>query len=333
MSDSINTSMQAVVCHEFGPVSDLRVEQVSIPDPRDNEVLIQVEACGVNFPDALLVQGLYQVKPERPFIPGVEVAGTVIKTGANVSHINVGQRVAAVSQLGGYAAFVAIAAGQVMPIPDFLPSPEAAGLITAHATAHHALKQRASLMPGETLVVTGAAGGTGLAAVQIGKAMGARVIAVCSSEEKLELARANGADELVNYAQVDLKEAINTLTEGKGADVVYECVGGDTFNTLSRCMAWEGRLLVVGFASGSIPSLPVNLTLVKGYSVVGVFWGVFTQKQPKVFIENMQELIGWYAQKKVKVVIDDTLPLTAVSDALQKLTDRQVKGKLILTPQ
>ena len=332
MSERVNSSMQAVVCHEFGPVSELCVEQVATPEPKDHEVLIQVEACGVNFPDALLVQGLYQVKPERPFIPGVEVAGTVVKTGAKVSHLAIGQRVAAVTQLGGYAAFVAIAATQVMPIPDFLPSPEAAGLITAHATAHHALKQRAALAPGETLVVTGAAGGTGLAAVQIGKAMGARVIAVCSSEEKLALARENGADELVNYSQVDLKEAINDLTGGKGADVVYECVGGATFNTLSRCMAWQGRLLVVGFASGEIPSLPVNLTLVKGYSVVGVFWGVFTQKQPKVFVQNMQELIGWYAEKKVKVVIDDTLPLNAVSEALQKLTERQVKGKLILTP-
>lgn len=323
--------MKAVVCHDFGPLSDLTVEDIAVPDIRPDEVLIDVEAAGVNFPDALLVQGLYQIQPETPFTPGCEVAGTVIQAGDRVSHLSVGQRVVGVCQIGGYAQKVAISAAQVMPLPDFIPSEEAAALVTAHATAHHALKQRAQLQAGETLVVTGAAGGTGLAAVQIGKAMGARVIAVCSSAEKLELAKKHGADEGINYTEEDLKETVKSLTNGDGADVVYECVGGDSFDAMSRAMAWGGRLLVVGFASGQIPRLPVNLTLVKGYSVVGVFWGVFTQKQPRVFGENMKELMGWYQQGKVNVVIDARFTLEQATQALEFMTDRKVKGKVVLT--
>lgn len=330
MSDSL--TMQAVQCHEFGPVSDLTVEAIALPEPGPHEVRIQANACGVNFPDALLVQGQYQLTPDFPFTPGCEVAGIISAVGDKVQHLSVGQKVAAVCQLGGFAEQVVVPAQQVMPLPDFIDMIEAAALITAHATAHHALKQRAGLQPGETLVVTGAAGGTGLAAVQIGKAMGARVIAVCSSEAKLALAKENGADAGINYSQNDLKEELKRLTDGKGADVVYECVGGDTFDTLSRSMAWEGRLLVVGFASGKIPKMPVNLALVKGYSLVGVFWGVFTQKSPKVFMQNMQELLTWYQQNKVKVVIDSTYTLGNVSQALQKLNDRAVMGKLVLLP-
>ncbi|WP_026294461.1 NADPH:quinone oxidoreductase family protein [Salinimonas chungwhensis] len=324
--------MQAVVCHEFGPLTDLKIEETAIPSIKDNEVLIDVEAAGVNFPDALIVQGLYQLQPDTPFTPGCEVAGVVVKTGSKVSHLTPGQRVVGVCQIGGYAEQVAINAAQVLPLPDFINVEEAAALITAHATAHHALKQRANLQSGETLVVTGAAGGTGLAAVQIGKAMGARVIAVCSSEEKLALARQHGADEGINYTQEDLKESVKKLTNGNGADVCYECVGGDSFDAMSRAMGWGGRLLVVGFASGKIPKLPVNLTLVKGYAVVGVFWGVFTQKSPQVFAQNMQELMQWYQQEKVKVVIDKQFSLTDAAQALQYMTDRKVMGKVILKP-
>ena len=234
--------------------------------------------------------------------------------------------------LGGYAEKVACAATHVMPLPDEISFDEAAGLVTAHATAHHGLKQRANIQPGETLLVTGAAGGTGLAAVQIGKQMGAKVIAVCSTQEKLDMAKANGADILINYSEVDLKSAIKDVTNGKGVDVVYECVGGDTFHACSRSMAWNGRLLVVGFAGGTIPEFPVNLSLVKGYSVVGVFWGSFTQHQPQDFAQNMKELLTWYVQGKVKVVVDEALPLAQAKDALNKVMGREVKGKMSLNP-
>ena len=244
-----------------------------------------------------------------------------------------GMRVIGLVTLGGYAEKALIPAMQVMPLPDAIPSDEAAALVTAHATAHHALKQRANLQPGETLVVTGAAGGTGLAAVQIGKIMGAKVIAVCSTQEKLDLAQANGADILINYTERDLKDALKEATDGKGADVVYECVGGDTFHACSRSMAWEGRLLVIGFAGGDIPKFPVNLSLVKGYSVVGVFWGSFTQHDPKTFQANMQELLQWYVEGKVKVVVDQALPLADASTALAKVLNREVKGKMVLVSQ
>ncbi|MEW9796607.1 NADPH:quinone oxidoreductase family protein [Alteromonas sp. CYL-A6] len=324
--------MKAIVCEEFGPIEQLRYTDVADAVAGKGQVVINVEAAGVNFPDGLLVQGLYQLQPEFPFVPGTEVAGTVAEVGEGVSHLTPGQRVIAISNLGGYAEKVCVPAMQVMPLPDPIPTQEAAALVTAHATAHHALKQRAQIQPGETLVVTGAAGGTGLAAVQIGKALGARVIAVCSTEEKLALAKANGADVLINYKEHDLKETLKDVTDGKGADVVYECVGGDTFHACSRSMAWGGRLLVVGFASGDIPKFPVNLALVKGYSLVGVFWGVFTQKQPKVFAQNMQELLSWYVEGKVKVVVDEALPLSDATKALDKVMNRQVKGKMVLVP-
>ncbi len=324
--------MKAVICEEFGPISQLKFSEMPDPQAEKGQVVIDVEASGVNFPDGLLVQGLYQMQPDFPFVPGSEVAGTVSELGDGVSHLSVGQRVIAVNNLGGYAEKMCVSARQVIPLPEGIPATEAAALVTAHATAHHALKQRAKLRPGETLVVTGAAGGTGLAAVQIGKALGANVIAVCSTEEKLALAKEHGADILINYQQQDLKETLKEITEGRGADVVYECVGGDAFDACSRSMAWGGRLLVVGFASGEIPKFPVNLALVKGYSLEGVFWGSFTQHEPQVFADNMKELFGWYLQKQVKVVVDEVLPLEKATQALEKVMNRQVKGKMVLTP-
>lgn len=325
--------MKAIVCHEFAPVEQLRFEEVPTPVLKAGHVLVNVEAAGVNFPDGLLVQGLYQMQPPFPFIPGNEVAGTIEAVAEDVTWLKPGMRVIGLVTLGGYAEKALIPAVQVMPLPDGIPSDEAAALVTAHATAHHALKQRANLQPGETLVVTGAAGGTGLAAVQIGKIMGAKVIAVCSTQEKLDLAQANGADILINYTERDLKDALKEATDGKGADVVYECVGGDTFHACSRSMAWEGRLLVIGFAGGDIPKFPVNLSLVKGYSVVGVFWGSFTQHDPKTFQANMQELLQWYVEGKVKVVVDQALPLADASTALAKVLNREVKGKMVLVSQ
>lgn len=324
--------MKAIICKAFAPVSELRYEDVATPIAKKGEVVVEIAAAGVNFPDSLLVQGLYQMKPELPFIPGSEVAGTIVEIGENVPYLKIGMKVIGMCLLGGYAEKVAIPCMQVMPIPDSIPLPEASALATAHATAHHALKQRAQLKEGETLLVTGAAGGTGLAAVQIGKIMGAKVIAVCSSDEKCEVAKQNGADITINHSEVDLKETIKSLTNGKGIDVVYECVGGDTFHSCTRIMAWAGRLLVVGFAGGDIPKFPVNLALVKGFSVVGVFWGSFTQHQPNDFMMNMKELIAWYVEGKVKVVIDQSFDLEDAVNAINKVTSRVVKGKVVLIP-
>jgi NADPH:quinone reductase len=324
--------MKAIVCEKFAPVEALTYKDVPDPIAEKGQVVVDIKASGVNFPDGLLVQGLYQMKPPTPFIPGGEVAGTISALGEGVKHLKLGDRVIAMCMLGGYAEKVACPATHVLPLPDAIPDEEAAALVTAHATAHHALKQRAMIKPGETLVVTGAAGGTGLAAVQIGKIMGAKVIAVCSTAEKLAMAKENGADITINYTEVDLKKAIMEATDGKGADVVYECVGGDTFHACSRAMAWNGRLLVVGFAGGAIPELPVNLTLVKGYSVVGVFWGSFTAHQPADFAANMKELLTWYVQGKVKVIVDEVVALKDAKDALNKVMDRLVKGKMTLRP-
>ncbi len=324
--------MKAIVCEKFAPDEELQYKDVEDPNAGTGEVVIDVSAIGVNYPDGLLVQGLYQMKPPFPFIPGNEVAGVVSEIGEGVKHLKLGQRVIGLGMLNGYAEKISLNAQMAMPIPDGIPDDEAAGLITAHATAHHALKQRAQLKAGETLVVTGAAGGTGLAAVQIGKAMGANVVAVCSSQEKLDIAKENGADVLINYSEQDLKTELKKLNDGKGVDVVYDVVGGDAFDACSRAMAWNGRLLVIGFASGTIPQFPVNLSLVKGYSVVGVFWGSFTMHEPKAFMENMLELMDWYVGGKVKVVVDETFPLTDTAKALNKVLNREVKGKVILTP-
>jgi NADPH2:quinone reductase len=272
------------------------------------------------------------MKPELPFIPGSEVAGTIAEIGEGVAHLKVGQKVIGLCMLGGYAEKVALPATHVIPVPDGIPLDEASALVTAHATAHHALKQRANLSSSDTLLVTGAAGGTGLAAVQIGKLMGAKVIAVCSTDEKCQVAKDNGADICINYTGIDLKAAIKEHTNGKGVDVVYECVGGEMFHTCSRSMAWNGRLLVIGFAGGEIPKFPVNLSLVKGFSVVGVFWGSFTQHQPQDFMANMKELLTWYVQGQIKVVIDERFALADAIDAINKVTDRKVKGKVVITP-
>ncbi|TWX68080.1 NADPH:quinone oxidoreductase family protein [Colwellia demingiae] len=324
--------MKAIVCNEFSELENLALSDVESPQAKAGQVVLNIEAAGVNFPDGLLVQGLYQMKPPTPFIPGSEVAGTVATLGEGVTHLKEGQRVVCFCMLGGFAEQVAVDARMVMPLPQEIASTEAAGLLTAHATAHHALRQRGNLAAGETLLVTGAAGGTGLAAIQIGKAIGANVIAVCSSDEKLAIAQENGADILINSSEVDVKSTLKSVTEGKGVDVAYDCVGGELFNACLSNMAWNGRLLVVGFASGDIPKVSVNLTLVKGCSVVGVFWGTFTQKQPKDFMLNMHELLQWYQEGKVKVVIDEIFELSATVNAINKLMSRKVKGKVIITP-
>lgn len=325
--------MKAIVCEEFGPLSSLKYKDVPDPKPGKGQALLEIRATGVNFPDGLLVQGSYQVKPERPFIPGVEYCGIVSQIGEGVSNVKVGQKVICTNPAyGGFAEKVVVDARILFPIPDDFPDVDAANILCAHGTAHHALKQRAQIKPGETLVVLGAAGGTGLAAVQIGKAMGARVIAVCSTDAKLSVAKDSGADELINYTTTDLKTAIKSATGGKGADVVYDAVGGDAFDVCSRSMARNGRLLVVGFASGRIPSLPVNLTLVKEYSVVGVFWGSFVAHEPKVFDANMKELFEWYQAGAVRLITEEVFPLSRAGDAMAKVMSRDVKGKVVVVP-
>ncbi|MGB1158784.1 MAG: NADPH:quinone oxidoreductase family protein [Porticoccaceae bacterium] len=324
--------MKALICEQFAGLDQLKVAQVADPVAAPGQVVVDIAAAGVNFPDGLTVQGLYQSKPPLPFTPGTEICGRVAEVGEGVKHLKRGDRVIAMPGLNGFAEKVAVDARLAFPCPDVISDQEAAGLLVAHATAHHALRQRANLQPGETLLVTGAAGGTGLAAVQIGKAIGAKVIAVCSTQEKLDIAKANGADVLINYSEKDLKSELKAITEGRGVDVVYECVGGETFDACVRNMAWNGRLLVIGFAGGTIPSLPANLALVKGFSLVGVFWGAWTQRDPQGFMQNMQELIQWYSEGKVKVVVDQAFPLDNAVDALKKVMSRKVAGKVVITP-
>lgn len=321
--------MKAVICDGFGPLEQLRYDEMAAPTPGPREVLLRVEAAGVNYPDGLLVQGLYQMKPDAPFVPGMEAVGEVIATGAEVSRVKPGERVAALLNLGGYAEQALAHEAAVFPIGE-IDAGDANALLVAYGTSHHALKQRAQLQAGETLVVLGGAGATGLAAIQIGKIMGARVIAVCSSPEKQQIARDAGADEVIGYDA--LKEDIKTLTDGRGADVVFDVVGGAAFEACSRAMARNGRLLVIGFASGTIAKLPVNLTLVKEYAVVGVFWGNFTKHEPAVYGANMEELIGWYQTGQIKPLIEGRYPLAEAPEVLARILNRGAVGKIVLLP-
>lgn len=322
--------MKAVVCEAFGPISDLKVLEQDEPVPGSNEVVIRAEAIGVNFPDGLLVQGLYQMKPPTPFVPGMELAGTVEAVGDNVTGFKTGDRVASVSMLGAFAEKVKVHKSAVMPVPDGADAGEVTALLCGFGTSHHALKQRANLQPGETLAVTGASGLTGLAAVQIGKAMGAKVIAIASSAAKRKICSENGADAILGYD--NLKDGLKAATDGKGADVVFDVVGGDVFHACSRAINWGGRLLVVGFADGEIPKFPVNLALVKGYAVVGVFWGDFTRREAGVYAENMKELFGWYASGKIKPLVEKKFALENAVDALNHIHGRKASGKVVLVP-
>lgn len=322
--------MKAIVCHEFGPIAHLSYEEVEPPKAGANDVIIASQSIGVNFPDGLLVQGLYQSKPQLPFIPGMEVVGEIVELGSNVKGFQIGQRVAALSMIGAFAEQVKVDCQNLMPIPDEANGDDMTALMCGFGTAHHGLKQRGNLQAGETLVVTGASGLTGLAAVQIGKAMGARVIGVASSNEKREICKQHGADIVLGYD--NLKEEIKAASDGRGADVVFEVIGGQVFDACSRAMAWGGRLLVVGFASGVIPRFPVNLALVKGYSVCGVFWGSFAAKQPKIYQENMQELMGWYFTGKVAPLVDRVYALKDAAKALTFIHERNASGKVVLNP-
>ena len=322
--------MKVIQCQSYGPIDELVYCGMPDPIPGPDEIVIATEAIGVNYPDGLLVQGLYQAKPELPFVPGMEAAGRVESIGASVTRFKPGDRVVVSLPHGAYAEKVVAPQMAAMPLPDEVSFEAACALVCAYGTSHHALKQRAALAPGETLLVLGAAGSTGIAAIEIGKIMGARVIAVASSEEKRALATAKGADEAIGYD--DLRGDIKRLTAGKGIDVAFDPVGGDAFEAVARSMAWNGRLLVVGFASGTIPKLAVNLTLVKGFACVGVFWGAFTSKEPKVFADNMSELMGWAATGRVSPEISERAKLEDAADVLTRMHARQTMGKIVLVP-
>lgn len=322
--------MKAVLCKAFGPAESLVLEDISSPEPKKNEILLDVYAAGVNFPDTLIIEGKYQFKPPFPFSPGGEAAGVVAAVGEKVQHVKPGDRVMALTGWGSFAEQVAVPGYNVMPIPTGMDFETAAAFAMTYGTSMHALKQRANLQPGETLLVLGASGGVGLAAVEIGKAMGARVIAAASSAEKLEVAKRAGADELIDYSASSLKEEVKKLTGGQGADVIYDPVGGDLFDEAIRSIAWNGRLLVVGFASGRIPELPVNLALLKGAAVVGVFWGSFAQRQPQDNLANFQQLFAWHAEGKLKPLVSQTFPLERAADAINALGQRKAVGKVVV---
>ena len=322
--------MKAIVCNDFGPIQNIEYKDVNEPVIQDESVIINVKSVGVNFPDGLLVQGKYQLKPETPFIPGMEVAGEIVKIGPNVSSLKIGDRVAALSQLSGYAEQAVIQEKSVFKIPSKMSFDDSCALLCAYGTSHYALKQRANLKKNELLVVLGASGSTGIAAIQIGKIMGAKVIAVSSNSEKQKIAKDNGADISIGYD--NLKEELKSISNGKGIDVIFDPVGGDIFDTIARTMARSGRLLVIGFASGTIPKLAVNLALVKEFSVVGVFWGAFTRSEPIEYKQNMIELFNWYKEGLLKPLIQDSYPLSEAAVVLEKILARGAKGKMILKP-
>lgn len=322
--------MKAVLCKAFGPADTLVVEDVSSPEIKKNEVLLDVHAAGINFPDTLIIEGKYQFKPPFPFSPGGEAAGVISAVGESVSHLNVGDRVMALTGWGSCAEQIAVPAYNILPMPDAMDFTTAAAFSMTYGTAMHALKQRGALQAGETLLVLGASGGVGLAAIEIGKAMGARVIAAASSAEKLEVARQAGADELINYQDEDIRERLKTLTKGQGVDVVIDPVGGDLFETVFRSIAWNGRMLVIGFASGTIPSLPANLPLLKGAAVIGVFWGSFAQRQPQDNVANFQQLFAWFAEGKLKPLVSQTFALEDTAQAINTLAARKAVGKLVI---
>jgi NADPH2:quinone reductase len=324
--------MKAVRCHAWGPPDSLVVDDLPMPAPQAGEVLLDVSAASVNYPDVLIIQKKYQIQPALPFTPGTEVAGTVRALGAGVANVEVGDRVIAFLGLGGFAEQAVAKAATLIPIPPGIDDDVAASFTMAYGTSHHAVVDRGQLKAGETMLVLGAAGGVGLAAVEIGKAIGARVVAAASSEEKLAVCRERGADATINYASGDLREAIKAATGGKGPDVIYDPVGGVYAEPAFRSIAWRGRYLVVGFANGEIPRLPFNLALLKGASIVGVFWGSFVRFEPAASAAAMRQMIGWMREGRLRPLISARYSLVQVPDALKALASRSATGKLVVMP-
>jgi len=329
--------MKAMLSHAPGGPQTLKLTESDTPTPGKKEVRIKVHAAGLNFPDTLIIKDMYQMKPPRPFAPGGEVAGEIDAVGDGVQGLAVGDRVIAMTGFGGFATHLCVAADRVMPIPDAMPYDEASCLVLTYGTSHHALKNRAEIAAGETLLILGAAGGVGAAAIELGKAAGARVIAAVSSEEKAAFCRDLGADETLIYSrdmddratQKEFSNQIKKLSGGDGVDVVYDAVGGAYAEPAVRALAWKGRYLVVGFPAG-IPSIPLNLTLLKGCQIVGVFWGAHTAREPQAHAENMADLFSMYAQGKIKPRISARFPLEDAAQALELMEDRKVLGKVVL---
>src|SRR3954468_341433 len=324
-------AMKAVLCKQYGPPDTLTFEELPSPKAGAGEVVVAVKAASVNFPDVLIIQNKYQFKPPLPFSPGSELAGVVKEVGSGVTAFRPGDKVIAFTTYGAFAEEVKTEAGRLLPLPEGMDFASGAAFLLTYGTSDHALRDRAALKSGETLLVLGAAGGVGLAAIEIGKALGAHVIACASSDEKLAVCREHGADSGINYAKEDLRERIKALTEGRGVDVVYDAVGGAYSEPAFRSLAWRGRLLVVGFAAGEIPKLPLNLALLKGASAVGVFWGDFARREPKAFAERAKQLGRWYGEGKWRPHVAQTLPLARAAEAITLLASRQVKGKVVLT--
>jgi NADPH:quinone reductase len=323
--------MKAVLCKQYGPPESLTFEELPSPRPGPGEVVVSVKAASVNFPDVLIIQNKYQFKPPLPFSPGSELAGVVKEVGPGVAGFKEGDKVIAFTTYGAFAEEVKTEATRLLPLPGGMDFASGAAFLLTYGTSDHALRDRAGLKPGETLLVLGAAGGVGLAAIEIGKALGARVIACASSDEKLAVCREHGADAGINYATEDLRERIKALTEGRGADVVYDPVGGPYSEPAFRSLAWRGRLLVVGFAAGEIPKLPLNLALLKGAAVVGVFWGDFTRREPRAFADSVRQLGDWFREGKLRPHVSRSFPLREAAEALKLMAAREVKGKVVLT--
>jgi NADPH:quinone reductase len=324
--------MRAVRCNHYGPPESLTIETLPDLHPQDDQIVIDVKAASVNFPDVLIIENKYQLKPPLPFTPGAEVAGVVRAVGAGVTHLRPGMRVVAYTALGGFAEQALAPAGACVPLPDDADFAVAAAFTLAYGTSHHAVVDRAALQAGETMLVLGAAGGVGLAAVEVGKALGARVIAAASSDDKLAVCVEHGADATINYARDDLRERIKALTDGKGPDVIYDPVGGVYAEPAFRSIGWRGRYLVVGFANGEIPKLPLNLTLLKGASLVGVFWGEFAKREHERNAAAFAQMVGWMREGKLRPLVSARYALDDTPQALRAMAERRVTGKIVITP-
>jgi NADPH2:quinone reductase len=326
-------NMKVWLCENPIGVEALNWKDMPDPTPAASEVFIKIQAASLNFPDLLIVQNKYQMKPPLPFVPGSEFAGTVVAMGKDVTHLKVGQPVACLSGTGGFGTHTLAPASLCIPLPENFDPVDAAAFIMIYATSYHALIDRAQLKPNETVLVLGAAGGVGSSAIQIAKAAGATVIAAASTKEKCDFCLKLGADKTINYSAENLREKIKELTHGKGPDVIYDPVGGEFTEPAFRSIAWRGRYLVVGFAAGSIPNLPINLALLKGASLVGVFWGDFAKREPENNAAMMKTLIQWYVDKKIKPPIDSTLPMDQLVQAFSRMNSRSVMGKLVMVNQ
>ena len=322
--------MQAWICNELSGPDALTWQASPLPEPGLGEVRVAIKAASLNFPDLLIVQGKYQMKPPLPFVPGAEFSGVVEAVGEGVKHLSVGSHVAGFAGTGGFGTHTLANAAVLMPLPDAFSFEDGAAFLCTYGTTYHALMDRAALKPGETVLVLGAAGGVGTAAIQIAKAAGAKVIAAASTDEKCALCLELGADATIDYSTHDLRDELKTLTEGKGPDVIYDPVGGDLTEAAFRSIAWRGRLLVVGFATGTIPALPLNLALLKGASIMGVFWGEFARREPQNNAACLMQLAAWYMQGKIKPVIEHKLPMSQLKEAFALMGSRQVRGKVVL---